>query len=262
MQIVGYETGDPDPGLYLYDWESAPAVQSDDSAQRFVSLSTGTKLSFKLDERHCAGIQTESGRHRCMNSRGPYCHDHQSTWVCAKCTGTCLKDEMDCFDTHAIYLAGFAPDIIKVGVTKDWRLRDRLREQGADCGAQIRTVENGRIARQQEAAIATQYPDRVRVEQKIAGLGQFMNTHPWKEALANFDIPPADQFDFEYGFSVETKPVSETIATGRVIGVKGRILIIEHRNTTYAVDMRDLVGYEVRSGPLKRHLQSSLGAWN
>jgi hypothetical protein len=37
--------------------------------------------------------------------------------------------------------------------------------------------------------------------------------------------------------------------------------VIERGGTTYAVDMRDLVGYEVSEGPIERPLQSSLGAF-
>jgi len=54
--------------------------------------------------------------------------------------------------------------------------------------------------------------------------------------------------------------VAETLAAGRIQGTKGRLLVLDRDGSTYAVDTRDLVGYEVREGRATRDLQSSLGA--
>ncbi len=43
--------------------------------------------------------------------------------------------------------------------------------------------------------------------------------------------------------------------------MKGRVLVLDHRGTTYAVDLRDLVGHELDDGGTDRDLQSSLGAF-
>lgn len=247
MQIVGYDASD------------GRLVVSDDAGVDFVSLDPGTTLSYRLGDRHCAGVVAGDGHRACDADAAPHCPQHTSTWVCARCTGTCLKDEMDCFDDHAIYLAAFAPDTFKVGVTKAWRLETRLREQGADRGAHIRTVENGRIAREIEAELATEIPDRVRVPTKRAGLGQSVDEAAWQALRDDFD--PIETFTFDYGLDLSERPVAETLATGAVRGTKGRLLVLDHAGSTYAVDMRDLVGYEVREGETDRRLQSSLGAF-
>jgi hypothetical protein len=57
------------------------------------------------------------------------------------------------------------------------------------------------------------------------------------------------------------RPVPETVAAGTVCGTKGRLLVVERSGTTYAVDLRDLVGYEVSRGRGERDLQASLGAF-
>jgi hypothetical protein len=44
-------------------------------------------------------------------------------------------------------------------------------------------------------------------------------------------------------------------------GTQGRVLVLEHNDSTYAVDMRDLVGYELAAERTDRDLQSSLGAF-
>lgn len=269
MQVVGYETpagalfvSDRDPGGPIEGpgdatppADAAPAAGSVDR----VALDPGTDLSWSLGERHCAGTVHDGGHVACDAGAAPYCRDHRSTWVCARCTGTCLKDEMDCFDDHAVYLAAFAPDVFKVGVTKEWRLETRLREQGADRAAHLRTVEDGRIAREIEAGLAEEFTDRVRVPTKIGGLADEVDEAAWGSTLSEFD--PIETFTFDYGFEVAERPVAETLATGTVVGTKGRVLVLENAGSTYAVDMRDLVGYELEEGGSERELQSSLGAF-
>jgi len=258
VQIVGYDASDG--GLLVSDGrvDGADPRRATGTVE-YVALDPGTDLAYRLGDRHCAGVVTDEGHRPCDADDAPHCPDHTSTWVCARCTGTCLKDEMDCFDDHAVYLAAFAPDTFKVGVTKAWRLETRLREQGADRGAHVRTVENGRIAREIEAELATEIPDRVRVPTKRAGLGRPVDDAAWRRLIEDFS--PLETFDLDYGLDLAERPVAETLATGRVRGTKGRLLVLDHGGSTYAVDLRELVGYEVTEGGTDRRLQSSLGAF-
>jgi len=247
VQVVGYETGTP--ALLLGDGGDVEAV----------ALEPGTDLSYALGDRRCAGAVHEGGHESCDRPGAPYCEFHRSTWVCARCTGDCLKDEMDCYDDHAVYLAAFAPDAFKVGVTRAQRLETRLREQGADRGAHLRTVENGRIAREIEAGIAETVGDSVRVATKVAGLGAPVDEPAWRALCEEFD--PIEAWTLDHGLDLGERPVAETLARGSVRGVKGRVLVLDRDGTTYAVDMRDLVGHEVRRGGTERSRQSSLGAF-
>lgn len=254
MQFVGYRPSRPGD-------DAALRLASDGDLTRLI-LEPGTDLAYALGERRCAGTITDDRHVACANADAPYCRTHTSTWVCAKCTGECLKDEMDCHEAHAVYLAGFAPDTVKVGVTREWRLETRLREQGADVAAHLRTVENGRIAREIEADIASEHgiPDRVRVPTKVAGLHEAMDEAVWRDALADFD--PVEVLELDYGFDLDSQPVSEVLATGTVRGVQGRVCCLERAGTTYAVDLRDLVGHEARAEASGRDLQASLGAFS
>ncbi|MFC6872057.1 DUF2797 domain-containing protein [Halobellus marinus] len=273
MQIVGYDTGAP--GLLVsrpagdrdVTERESSADGSEDAAESsrevdLVSLEPDTELAYTLGDRHCAGAVTADGHIPCANPTAPYCPEHRSTWVCAKCTGTCLKDEMDCHEAHAIYLAAFAPDTFKVGVTREWRLETRLREQGADRGALLQVVPDGRIAREREAEIAESITDRVRVPQKRAGLHRDVDEAAWEALLAEFEVDAGDRFSFDYGLDLRDRPVAETIATGTVRGVKGRLLVLDRGGSTYAVDLRELVGYEATPEASTRDLQASLGAWD
>lgn len=249
MQIVGYDSLD-----------GALFISNERSLER-VSLRPGEELEYSLGVRRCAGT-IDGDRHlECDRDGTPYCEFHTDRWVCARCTGSCLKDEMDCYDDHAIYLAAFAPDRFKVGVTKEWRLLDRLREQGADRAAHVRTVENGRIAREIEAerSRTVPVPDRVRVPDKLDGLHRSVDTDAWESLLSSFD--PIETYRFDYGFDLDDRPVGETIASGTVRGTQGRLLVLDRGGSTYGVDMRSLVGYEVETGRSDRRLQSSFAAF-
>ena len=260
MQIVGYDTSES--GLLVSHAAGGPRGNSDVPADvEFVSLESGVELDYALGERHCAGAVTDSGHVPCADPTAPQCPQHRSTWVCAKCTGTCLKDEMDCVEPHVVYLAGFAPETFKVGVTKEWRLETRLREQGADRGARVTTVPDGRIAREREAEMADAIPDRVRVPTKQAGLHRPVDADAWETLLSSYGVADGDRFEFDYGLDLRDQPVAETIAAGTVRGTKGRLLVLDRAGTTYAVDLRDLVGHDVTPGAASRDLQASLSAW-
>ena len=238
----------------------------DGNAVEFRSIAPGTELSYTLSDRRCAGTIHDGEHLACDAEDAPYCRDHADTWVCARCTGTCLKDEMDCHEEHAIYLAAFTPDRFKVGVTRLWRLNTRLREQGADRAAHVRTVPDGRIAREIEAEIAARgdlpvpVSDSVRVARKRRGLGRDVDENAWTRLCSAFD--PHETFAFDYGLELDRRPVAETMLTGTVRGTKGRLLVLDRGASTYAVDLRDLVGHEVVPERSRRGRQSSLGAFD
>jgi hypothetical protein len=251
VQIVGYETT---PG----DGEAALRVASDGTVER-VPLVAGADLKYTLGDRHCAGTTSDDTHVACDAQDAPYCDDHTSMWACARCVGNCAMPLDTCHEEHAVYLAAFAPDTFKVGVTRSWRLDTRLREQGADAAAHIRTVEDGRRARQIEYGIAETVGDSVRVPTKIRGFGEAVDESAWRALVEEYD--PIEEFAFDYGVDLASRPVAETMATGTVRGTKGRVLLLDRGGTTYAVDMRDLVGYDVTEGASEREVQSSLGAF-
>ena len=257
MQIVGYESAvggeDDRPRLLLAEGGVAESVW----------LEPGRELEYSLGHRHCAGAVAYDAaeiRHTaCGADAAPYCETHTSRWACARCTGNCDLPLESCQEEHAVYLAAFAPETFKVGVTRSWRLETRLREQGADRAAHLRTVSDGRIARRIEADIAESVGDRVRVPTKIAGLHLSVEGSAWETLLAEYDALAT--YDFEYGFDLAERPMAETIAAGTVRGVQGRVLVLDRNGSTYAVDMRDLVGHEVTRGGTDRALQSSFSAF-
>jgi hypothetical protein len=144
-------------------------------------------------------------------------------------------------------------------VTRLERLDTRLREQGADRAAHLRTVTNGRVAREIEAGIAERVGDAVRTPTKRRGLHLSVDEAAWSDLLSGFD--PIDTAAYRYDHDVETRPLAATTAAGRVRGAQGRLLVLNRHGTTYAVDLRDLVGHAVTGSTDERALQSSLGAF-
>jgi hypothetical protein len=259
VQIVGYDTGidaTSDDGLQRR--EPALFLASDGSVDRR-PLIPDAELRYRLDGRHCAGRVDGEGHEPCDRETAPYCERHASRWPCARCTGDCEMPVAACTEEHAVYLAAFAPATFKVGVTRSWRLRARLREQGADRAAHIRTVTNGRIARQIEADVAETVGDRVQVPTKIDGIGRDVDEAAWRDRRSDFDA--IDTFAFEYGLDLDRPPIRETLLSGTVVGTKGRVLVLERGGTHYGVDMRSLVGSEVTPGSSGGDRQSSLGAF-
>ncbi len=253
MQIVGYEpAADQSAGAALL-------IAHDGDVDRR-TLKTGTALEYTLETRHCAGELADDGHRACKTPAAPYCDRHISRWPCARCTGACDRPIDACREEHAIYLAAFAPDAFKVGVTRSWRLETRLREQGTDRAAHLRTVADGRIARKIETDLAADVGDSVRVATKRRGLHRSVDEAAWMDRLADFEV--IETFAFDYGLDLSERPMGETIAAGTVLGTKGRLLVLERAGSTYAVDMRDLVGYEVTMSSPDRRLQSNLGAFD
>lgn len=264
MQIVGYDAG---VGELTYDTvdgvagspDPASLLLADEGTVVSEALSPGRELGYALGERHCAGSLNGEDHERCESAAAPYCEHHSSTWLCAQCRGDCELPLATCREEHAVYLAAVAPDRFKVGVTRRWRLPARLREQGADRGALIRVVSDGRIARGIEAEIAESLDDRIPVTEKVGSLGKSVLESEWDRLASRYE--PIETFDLTYPVTVDGTPVAETVASGRILGTKGRLLVLEHGGVEYAVDLRDLVGHEVVEGTTDRHLQSSLGAF-
>jgi hypothetical protein len=242
VQVVGYDTV-PDPALLL----------AEEGEVTRLALDRGTELDYSLGERHCAGT-VQNGRHdACPNAGAPYCEVHTVPWSVA--------NNADSDEEHVVYLAAFAPDTFKVGVTRTWRLETRLREQGADRGALADTVADGRIAREVESDLNEddRLTEWVRVPTKIRGFHREVDERAWAALVEEFGA--VDRVAFDYDLELADQPVPETLLVGTVRGVKGRVLVVERAGTTYAVDLRDLVGHELAEEREGRDLQSSLGAF-
>jgi hypothetical protein len=167
-------------------------------------------------------------------------------YSCAICTGTCLKEEKTCLEEHAVYIAMFRPDIFKIGVTKASRLDDRLREQGADVGAVVDYVLDGELARRRERELQKRYRIKgtVRHSQKML-VDTEIDWAAWDAMKAKMDINGETKLRY-FDVPLWMRPLQEkNMLLGRVIGVKGRLVVLEKDATLYGFDLNNILGAEV-----------------
>jgi Protein of unknown function (DUF2797) len=203
-------------------------------------------LSLGIGRRTCIGMW-EAGVYRACDSEAvPVCGGCEEFNACAICTGTCLKDEKTCLEEHAVYIAMFRPDILKIGVTKASRLSDRLREQGADVGAVVEYVIDGEQARRRERELQKRYGIKgtVRHSQKTLVDTQ-IDWAAWEVMKAKMDIDGETKLSY-FDVPLWMRPLQvKNMLLGHVIGVKGRLIVLEKDATLYGFDLNNILGAEV-----------------
>jgi hypothetical protein len=162
------------------------------------------------------------------------------------CAGTCLKYEKTCLEEHAVYLAMFRPDIFKIGVARASRLDDRLREQGADVAAVADYVLDGELARKRERLLQRRYGIKgtVRHSQKML-VDTELDWAAWDAMNAKMGLQ--DEIKLRYfELPLRMRPLQvKNMLFGHVIGVKGRLVVLEKDATLYGFDLNDVLGAEV-----------------
>jgi hypothetical protein len=227
-------------------------------------------LNLKIGGKFCIGY-SKSGKYRhCPDSNEidsgrqcSICKSLDENLPCVQCMGLCtnMKQRKRCMsDSYSIYLASFG-SLIKVGITQEFRLKQRLVEQGADFGAKITTLQDGRMIRVYEQRIKRYLgiTDRVLGTQKhshlfsdpkecikgINGSIKKLNLSPLKEIMRDPEI-----FDMRSYYNlIDVKPSFETVEkgleiNGRVICVKGNMIVIEN-GSHKCIDGHALIGREI-----------------
>jgi Protein of unknown function (DUF2797) len=203
-------------------------------------------LSLGIGGRTCVGTWRDGVYYSCDSEEVPVCGSCQEFNACAICTGTCLKDEKTCLEEHAVYLAMFRPDIFKIGVTKASRLDDRLREQGADVAAVVDFVLDGELARRREREMQKRYGIKgtVRHAQKIH-VDTELDWAAWDAMKAKMDANDETKFHY-FDVPLWMRPLRvKNMLLGSVVGVKGRLVVLEKDATLYGVDLNNVLGAEV-----------------
>jgi len=140
----------------------------------------------------------------------------------------------------------FRPDIFKIGVTKASRLDDRLREQGADVGAVVDFVVDGELARRRERELQKRFGIKgtVRHSQKML-VDTELDWAAWDAVKAKMDVDDEIKFDY-FDVPLWMRPLQvKNMLLGSVIGVKGRLVVLEKDATLYGFDLNNILGAEV-----------------
>ncbi len=166
---------------------------------------------------------------------------------------------------HFVYLAYFAPGVIKVGISQEERGIRRLLEQGARLALKLETFSSALIARQYEAKIA-----------RLDGIVETMPIHKKLELIKQpFDRADGEEKLRQKLLEIEQKigvsfPKSELIPcedyfhttgvdltrvvlmkdqnqlAGRVRSIIGPILIADYDGQLLAYNVKKFIGYQAR----------------
>ncbi len=168
---------------------------------------------------------------------------------------------------HIVYLAYFAPGLIKVGISSNKRKEHRWKEQGARFIAHIYTVANAYEARHIEEKISTklELPEVVLGKKKRALLNTNLN---FNSAQADF-ISLMDQIDsviptptnrervynLEEFFNPNRTQLASTIIdvsehadgkiSGKCIGLYGDIVLFENANQQFMFSLKKMISYKI-----------------
>lgn len=204
------------------------------------------EISFKiLPEKICIGIRDFSGFGLCENPvpenriQCPGCMEKDRILPCLKCEGVCAADKETgkfCLENEfCVYLALFGKRV-KVGVSLEKRLVERLAEQGADYGLKI-AFGNGLECRKIEKKIADLgVKSRMSYQSKIVCM-----TNPDINALKNTFMAAKEKIELLDSFQpinltehypkINRRPkniiVRPGTISGKILGAKGEILLLE-----------------------------------
>lgn len=262
------------------------------TAKETFSLESGESLTLALsDERHCVGYHAfgADGQTPCMRDRvipegrESQCEDCRVKDV-SFAAKTGIGDSRQATELlnrdHAVYLALFSKDIVKIGVSVWERREIRTKEQGATACLFL-ARGNGTVARNLERRIHTNlgFTEWVRANTKLAALAKSLDeVESEVELMAAFErikawlgesalIEPEFMYHRpSYGLAdeVASLPIRQVTKLGlgarvggKVVGLLGKLLLLEHQGTLYSVDMNLLSGYSLQ-GPLKSEFTGQL----
>ena len=167
---------------------------------------------------------------------------------------------------HFVYLAYFAPGVIKVGISQEKRGIRRLLEQGARLALKLETFSSALIARQYEAKIASLsgIMETVAASKKLGLIRRTLDAVAAEQALANtlmriqqklgLDFPNRTLIMCEDYFHTDGRDLSSVIdmtghktMAGVVISVIGSVLITEYDGQLLAYNVKKFIGYQAQT---------------
>jgi len=162
---------------------------------------------------------------------------------------------------HFLYLAHFAPGVVKVGISWSGRGHRRLHEQGARSYVIVKEYPNANVARHYEAKIAAlpgiaetltakvkhglleQSYDASAGRAELIAARQRIQTELGITPDANEPVTPAYLIhDINHG---ELARVTGDCISGKVLGMIGNAIIVEQNNAPFYLGLAPFIGYKI-----------------
>ncbi len=286
MHVLGIRWLHVDDQLYKHGIQ----VWSDEEEDRATKLlNRGTKITWTLlGPRRCIGYRDSQGRRQRCPERslvrsgqkrcGP-CSAMDFYDECVFCDGSICRASPErrdqCRDAdYSVYGTVFGDGTLKVGVSVRGRLMIRWLEQGADVGAVLAEVRDGKRARALERLLSQHayVTKSVRFGRKVDALThsislaeakkmvQFVcDSNAFSEAFGKSGLqlqePRLQSLDSYYGLPhVDTVPnvwpaqrrgLHGQQVLGEILGMKGPLLLVETGRIITAINLKRLVGYTI-----------------
>ncbi len=272
MQAVKYRWENWEPFLILNNGKGFERFRLFDSV-----------ITARIGEKRCIGHFKKGTHVKCPNNAkvtsGYYCNEcrlRDDFFLCVQCDGSeCINPRRrdDCKEErYFVYLAAF-DSLIKVGISMEFRILERLVEQGADMAAKIGVVKDGMLARalEQEIKKSIGVVDRVWGDKKHelifgnpnnASISLFNAINRLrKTSFAQHMVYP-EIYDFRKYYRLDKiykRPkkfaVKEnTEISGTVVAAKGNLIVLEN-DDYYTLNAHDLIGREMEI-TVQKYLQS------
>ncbi len=230
-------------------------------------------ICLHLTRKTCIGYTKKGKHYPCPKSRAVdtervcnECAINDDFFLCVKCDGSlCMNDQQrnSCEKSnYYIYLAAFS-NLLKVGISHEHRIKERLIEQGADMGAKVCYVQDGKLARVLEQRIKKNLNliDRLSGSEKqkllfgnpnVSSMNLFSAFAKLRtNGLSKYMITP-EIYDLKSIYrldSIKSLPKALTLREGmdlkgRIVAAKGNIVVFEN-NGLFSFDANKLIGFEV-----------------
>ena len=261
-----------------FNTDNKPFVecQVGDKIERYELFGQDLSLKFDFSVKYCAGwVDFEN---RCSQ----ICPDHAAVDEkyenCLKCrdkTGfnpafynansVSAQQEKINQNPHFVYLAYFAPNVIKVGISQEERGIRRLLEQGARLAIKLETFSSALIARQYEAKISKLdgIVETLPVYKKLELIKQAFNRADGERELRQklleieqkigVSFPKSELIPCEDYFQTAGVDLSRVVLmknysqlVGRVRSVIGSIVITDYDGQLLAYNIKKLIGYRAQ----------------
>lgn len=178
---------------------------------------------------------------------------------------------------HFVYLAYFAPGVIKVGISQEERGIRRLLEQGARLALKLETFSSALIARQYEAKIARLdgIVETMPIHKKLELIKQPFERADGEKKLqqklleieqkVGVSFPKAELITCEDYFQTASVDLTRVILmkdkpqlVGHVLSVIGSIAITDYDSNLLAYNLKRYIGYRAQkiSEPIELELPS------